>query len=77
MNTTLTRATRTRKPGTLVFGFRITVLRDGYKSIALPTIFAPDVPELWHDLRSDETVISATLRKRGRVIDQYSKAVCA
>jgi len=75
LQTTLTRATRTRKQGTLLYGYRITVLKDGYKSVALPTIFSPDVPELWNDLRSDETILSARLHRRGRLVDQYSKVV--
>ncbi len=66
-----------RKPGTLVFGYRIAVLREGYKSITLPTIFSADVPELWHQLRNDQSVITARLYRRRRLIDQYTKAVRA
>lgn len=75
MDSIITR--RARKPGTLVYGFRITVLKDGYKSITLPTIFSTDIPELWHQLRNDQSIITARLHRRGRLIDQYTKVVQA
>jgi hypothetical protein len=60
-----------KKPGRLVYGFRITVRKPGQASTTLPTIFSACIPEQWAALQNDASIVAATLRKRGRVIEQY------
>ncbi len=67
----ITQTARARK-STLLYGFRISGMAKGYKPFALPTIFSPDVPQAWGDLKANEEIVSATLRRRGRVIEQYT-----
>ena len=63
----------TTQPGTLLFGYRITYLTEAHRSVALPTIFSPTIPDTWEYVQQDTSIISATLRKRGRVVSQYKK----
>lgn len=72
-----TMRTKTRKPSTLFYGYRIKIKRGLAPSIILPTIFAPDVPEQWHTLRADESITMAYLYRRGKLVNQYSKTVYA
>ncbi len=65
--------TRRKKPGTLLYGYRIRIRRASQASIMLPTIFSTTQPGLWSDLQHDTSIVSAALYRRGRLVDQYSK----
>jgi len=66
---------RKKRPGKLVYGYRIRVRRDNQASTLLPTIFAATPPELWATLQAEKDIESMALYRRGRLVDQYTRAI--